>query len=127
MSAFRPGYLFTAIITLAAATTIAHAAGPPTRIGGCTKTNVKRITTRLVDTPGSGSAVYLTNGGFQVSYDTVPSVDGSRPGDPVRMCLVWMPKDCPPGDDRGKVYKTTNLRTNRSWELPDSHHQCGGA
>jgi hypothetical protein len=25
------------------------------------------------------------------------------------------------------VYKTTNLRTRRSWSLPDAEHMCGGA
>ena len=38
-----------------------------------------------------------------------------------------VPENCPPGDDRGKIYKATNLRTNESWEAPDSQHSCGGA
>ncbi len=55
------------------------------------------------------------------------AVDRSRPGDPVRICLVSIPKHCPPGDNRGRTYKTTNLRTHRAWTLPDSEHMCGGA
>ena len=31
------------------------------------------------------------------------------------------------GDNRGKIYTTTNLRTLDSWTLTDSEHSCGGA
>jgi hypothetical protein len=103
------------------------AAGLPTAVGQCATTTVKEITTRLDDTPGSGSAVSFANGGYQVSYDQVPEVDESRAGDGVTMCLVSLPQDCPAGDDRGKVYKSTNLRTGRNWTLPDAEHMCGGA
>jgi hypothetical protein len=40
---------------------------------------------------------------------------------------VELPTDCPPGDDRGKVYKTTNKRTGESWTQADAEHMCGGA
>jgi hypothetical protein len=50
-----------------------------------------------------------------------------RSGDKVKLCLVSLPEDCPPGDDRGKIYRATNLRTGESWEAPDSQHSCGGA
>lgn len=111
---------------LALSTAVAQAASP-TRIGQCVGTRVKEVGTRLENTPGSGSLVTFTNGGVQVSYDQVPEVDESRPGDRVSMCLVSIPKDCPPGDDRGRTYKTTNKRTGQSWTLPDSEHMCGGA
>ncbi len=62
-----------------------------------------------------------------MSYDKVQEIIRSRVGDPVLMCLVEIPQDCPPGDDRGKIYTTTNLRTQESWTLPDSQHSCGGA
>jgi hypothetical protein len=45
----------------------------------------------------------------------------------VRMCLVSLPQDCPKGDERGKIYRTRNLRTKKSWKLPDAEHSCGGA
>jgi hypothetical protein len=106
--------------------TPAIAQGWPTRVGHCSMT-VKWVGTRLDNTPGSGSAIQFRNGGYQVSYDQVAAVDRSRPGDPVRMCLISLPKDCPLGDDRGRVYKTTNLRTRRSWSLRDAEHMCGGA
>lgn len=105
----------------------------PTQVGQCTNTTIKDVTTRLQDgatnrpIPGSGSAVDFANGGYQVSYDTIAAIDQSRPGDPVTMCLVSIPKGCPPGDKRGITYKTTNLRTHGVWTLPDSEHMCGGA
>jgi hypothetical protein len=111
----------------------ALAASLPTRVGQCATTTVKRVETRLVDgstnqpIPGSGSAIVFANGGYQVSYDTIAAVEASRPGDAVRICLVSIPQGCPPGDNRGREYKTTNLRTNASWTLPDSEHSCGGA
>jgi hypothetical protein len=111
---------------LALSTAVAQAASP-TRIGQCVGTRVKEVGTRLENTPGSGSLVTFTNGGVQVSYDQVREVDESRPGDRVSMCLVSIPKDCPPGDDRGRTYKTTNKRTGQSWTLPDAEHMCGGA
>jgi hypothetical protein len=105
----------------------------PVRIGACVETTIRSVETRLVDgsnnkpIAGSGSAVRFTNGGYQVSYDTVPAIERSRRGDPVRMCLVSIPRDCPKGDTRGREYRTTNLRTGQTWRLPDSEHSCGGA
>lgn len=105
----------------------------PKKIGACAETTIKSVETRLVDgannepVPGSGSAVSFANGGYQVSYDTIPAIERSKKGDPVRMCLVHIPSGCPKGDDRGRIYKATNLRTHKSWRLPDSQHSCGGA
>ena len=76
---------------------------------------------------GSGSAVRFANGGYQVSYDTVPAIEESRKDDRVRMCFVSTPLNCPKGDDRSKIYNSTNMRTHKSWRLPDSEHSCGGA
>lgn len=121
------------IAALAALAAPACAGDLPTRVGQCVKTIVKSVETRLVDgstnqpVAGSGSAISFANGGYQVSYDQAPSVDSSRAGDPVEMCLVSIPRDCPPGDVRGREYRTTNLRTHKSWRLPDSEHSCGGA
>src|SRR5262249_49811619 len=103
------------------------------QVGDCVSTMIKSVETRLVDgqtnerIPGSGSAVSFENDGYQVSYDTVPAIEHSKAGDPARMCLVSIPTDCPKGDIRGRVYRTTNLRTHQSWTLPDSQHMCGGA
>ena len=122
----------TAVLIIAAAP--AAAAGMlPTRVGACVVTTIESVETRLVDgatnqpMAGSGSAVRFANGGYQVSYDTIPAIEGSRKGDRVRMCFISTPLNCPKGDDRGKVYNSTNLRTRKSWRLPDSEHSCGGA
>ena len=126
----RAAGLFAALAAFAAP---AAAAGVPKHVGQCVRTAVKGVSTRLVggsnDEPvaGSGSAISFANGGYQVSYDQLPAVDSSRPGDPVEMCLVSIPSDCPPGDARGREYRTTNLRTHKSWRLPDFEHSCGGA
>jgi hypothetical protein len=105
----------------------------PIKLGQCVRARIASIGQRLMDarsdTPirGSGSRVRFSNLIEQVSYDEVGSIQRSRTGDPVEMCLIQLPSDCPPGDERGKVYRTTNLRTRASWTLPDSEHSCGGA
>ena len=123
-----------AVLLLAGALALpAAATGLPTKVGQCVDTTIKSVGNRLEDgatnkpMPGSGSAISFANGGYQVSYEQVAAVDSSRPGDPVRVCLASIPQGCPPGDDRGREYKTTNLRTHRSWNLPDAEHSCGGA
>lgn len=106
----------------------------PTKVGQCAVTQIAKIGTRLVDgrtnqpVEGSGSAILFTNGGAQVSYDTIEAISiDSRAGDRVLICLVFIPQDCPPGDDRGKIYTTTNLKTLGSWTLGETQHGCGGA
>ena len=99
----------------------------PAKEGACTLTTIKAVDTRLEGIDDSGDAVSFADGGYQVSYTTIPGLKGSKAGDRVKLCLVSIPDDCPPGDDRGKVYKATNLRTHTSWEAPDSEHSCGGA
>ena len=126
-------FRFAICVAALALATPALADALPKRVGQCATTKVQKVETRLVDgstnkpIADSGSAVELANGGYQVSYDTVPEIEASRPGDAVKICLVSIPHPCPPGDKRGRIYKTTNLRTNGSWTLPDSEHSCGGA
>lgn len=107
------------------------AGGLPTGIGECAKTVIAEITSRfqadINADPNDGSAVQFENGGHQVSYEKEGALVRSRVGDPVMMCLIEIPQDCPPGDDRGRIYTTTNLRTGEAWSLPDSQHSCGGA
>ena len=119
----RYGIAFGAI---AFAVSSANAGALPTKIGACAETAIKEVTTRL-GTPDNGTVVQYTNGLIQISYDTIAPAILSKPGDKVTVCLVSLPENCPKGDDRGKVYKATNLRTNESWEAPDSQHSCGGA
>src|SRR6185437_6147800 len=110
-----------------------RAGAVPVRVGTCARTAIREVSQRLEDgvthrpMPDSGSAVEFANGLYQVSYEQVPEVNQSRRGDPVFICLMSLPQHCPPGDVRGKLYTTTNLRTEESWTLPDSEHGCGGA
>lgn len=101
----------------------------PESVGACSETTISLIGGRLQgdDTFSSGTAVLYDNGGRQISYDREEGVIASEVGDPVRLCLAEIPQGCPPGDDRGRVYVATNLRTGASWEMPDSAHMCGGA
>ena len=105
----------------------------PARVGTCALTRISNVTQRLEDgvtrrvIPDSGSAVSFANGLYQVSYDQVAAVNRSQRGDPVYICLMKLPENCPPGDDRGRLYTTTNLRSEESWTLPDAEHGCGGA
>ena len=113
---------------------VARSAQPlPTREGTCVHTQIVAVEQRLRDGPngpfiaGSGSAVRFRNGGYQVAYTEIKAVQNSRAGDPVFMCLIRIPRGCPAGDTRGRLYTTTNLRTLESWTMPDSKHECGGA
>ncbi len=105
----------------------AATSGPPTAVGQCVQTSVHDVGTRLENTPGSGSAISYADGVSQVSYDQVPGIDASQAGDAVKLCLTSLPQNCPPGDDRGKTYTATNLRTGQTWTEADSEHMCGGA
>jgi uncharacterized protein len=128
--AWVPGYR----AELAGAASVA-AGSLPTRVGQCAMTAIAAIGDRFGNPlepsngqdgdPGTG--ISFANGGDQVSYQREAAIERSRIGDPVRMCLIQIPQDCPPGDDRGKVYTTTNMRTGEAWSLPDSQHSCGGA
>ncbi len=104
----------------------------PVRVGACSVVLVKQVTTRLeeangTEIPGSGSAIEYTNGGAQISYDTIDGIEHSRAGDRVQLCLTEIPQHCPPGDNRGRVYHAINLRTREEWSAMDSEHSCGGA
>ena len=110
-----------------------NSAPPPTKIGQCTDTFIQRIGTRLMNgvtgepIPGSGSVAILNNGVYLISYDEVEQLRVARAGDKVKLCLLHIPENCPPGDNRGKIYSLLNYRTGGSVNLPDSQHMCGGA
>jgi uncharacterized protein len=107
----------------------------PGRVGQCTITKIASITTRFGEElkpptdelDSSGTATTYANSGYQVSYSYIPAIAGSHLGDEVLLCLVSVPKNCPPGDDRGRIYSGTDLSTKGSWLLPDAQHSCGGA
>ena len=106
------------------------------KVGECAAATIQDVSYQLcspdgnnvcIPAGGSGTSVTLSNEIFGVSYENVPPIHASQVGDPVIACLVQIPKDCPPGDDRGYVWSVTNLLTKGHWELPDAEHQCGGA
>jgi uncharacterized protein len=107
----------------------------PERVGHCASTSIVGIGSRLEtdkrrDDPtyfDAGTSVEYANKGYGVSYSPESAVIAARLGDKVVMCLTHIPSDCPKGDDRGRVYMATDLRTGLTWELPDSEHMCGGA
>jgi len=104
----------------------------PERLGQCFETRVREVMERLGPyaphaASHSGSAIQLADGHYTVAYEQQPGVDTSRRGDPVRLCVVDLPTNCPPGDTRGIGYRGLNLRTRRGWEAGDSEHLCGGA
>ena len=119
--------LFSIAVIFCAASFTAQAGDLPKKVGECANTTIKAVGSRLDGAPDSGSAVSFANGGYQVGYDRVPAIQQSKKGDPVSMCLVSVPENCPKGDDRGRTYRTTNQRTHQSWTLADSTHSCGGA
>ncbi|MES1202451.1 MAG: hypothetical protein ABUS57_13495 [Pseudomonadota bacterium] len=123
----KPATTATETAAAPATTTDAIASAKPQIVGDCVETSVTSVGPRLEGAPTSGSAVQYANGMSQVDYDAVPGIDHSKAGDAVRVCLVSVPENCPAGDDRGRVYAATNLRTNETWSAPDSEHSCGGA
>ena len=100
------------------------------RVGQCEKTAIEWIGPRLQESQGDppdGTSITFDDAVRQVSYERELAVLSSRVGDPARVCLIEIPTGCPRGDKRGRVYRVTNLRTGKTWKLPDSSHECGGA
>lgn len=97
------------------------------RVGECETTRIDFIGARLEGEPPDGTSIGYADGVWQVSYDREPAVLRSHLGDPARVCLVSTPHHCPPGDNRGRIYAVTNLRTHVRWNMPDAEHMCGGA
>ena len=129
------GFLAVFVGAAVTAASLANAASLPLKIGKCSITRVAHIGTRLEDPahPDSrpnaelGTSIDFINGGHQVSYDYVTAIARAKLGDLVSVCLLSIPAHCPPGDVRGRFYKTKDLRTHGSWTLPDAQHSCGGA
>ncbi len=111
----------------------ANSAPPPTQVGKCADTFIQRTGTRFgaslteAQREGSGTTVKLTNGIYLVDYENLEQLRVARPQDKVKVCLLKIPENCPPGDNRGRVYSLLNYRTNGYVEMRDSQHWCGGA
>jgi hypothetical protein len=105
----------------------------PRKVGECAETTITSITDRYgEDLPprakkgaDPGTIVRFSNSGVQVSLRRENSIIHSQVFDKVNMCLVEVPQECP-GDLRGRVYRTTNLRTKESWNLANDIKNCGG-
>lgn len=125
--------------TLLAGVALPAWAGPlPTKIGSCARSSIKEIGYRLsspdkngvyIPVTGSSTSITYLNGGYQVSYEMVSAIFNSRKNDPVEICLAFIPEchNAQARDIRGRSYLVKNLRTGKTWELPDSQHVCGGA
>ena len=106
----------------------------PGKVGECADTTITSITDRygedLAVRPKKGAdpgtIVRFSNSGVQVSLRRENSIVHSQVFDKVNMCLVDIPKECPK-DLRGRVYRTTNLRTKETWSLANDIKSCGGA
>ena len=106
----------------------------PGKVGECADTTITSITDRfgadLTPTKkgaDKGTFVRFSNSGVQVSLVKESAIARSQIFDKVNMCLVEVPKGCPVGDIRGRVYRTTNLRTKETWSLPNDVRSCSGA
>jgi hypothetical protein len=105
----------------------------PRKVGECFETTITSITDRYGDDIAEhakkgvdpGTIVRFSNSGVQVSLRREKSIVRSQVFDKVNLCLVEVPKECP-GDLRGRVYRTTNLRTKESWSLANDIKNCGG-
>ena len=86
--------------------------------------------TRVADIaaePGSTSpaAIRYRDGVIQAFDSDMLGHVETRPGDPIKLCLVSFTRDC--GDDDplpGRTYATGNLRTGAAWTLPDVRSSC---
>jgi len=104
----------------------------PRKVGECFETTITAITDRYGEdiSPRAkkgadpGTIVRFSNSGVQVSLRRENSILRSQIFDKVNMCLVETPKECP-NDLRGRVYRTTNLRTKETWSLANDIRNCG--
>lgn len=98
------------------------------QVGACQVTRIDHIGDRFgLGRAPMGTTVGFANGVWLVGYSRVAPVLQSRLGDAARVCLVSLPRGCPEGDARGRIYSGTNLRTGGTWRMKDSQHSCGGA
>jgi hypothetical protein len=113
----------------------------PTQIGDCVETEIVDKFFRLwapddPDMPqeeyGIGKEVVLKlPNNFFLYTDLIGDRALASPdyaaGNPVQLCLLSIPTDCPPGDDRGKEYSLLDRKTGYQAVHIDSWHLCGGA
>jgi uncharacterized protein len=114
----------------------------PQKVGDCINSKIIKKVTRfdgaIAGETGGEVVVVLQDVGLYIqSIDHLSNsmnldkymystADFSK-GDKVKLCLAALPENCPPGDDRGKIYSVTNYKNRRSFVGIDSWHSCGGA
>jgi hypothetical protein len=92
-------------------------------IGDCVRTRVEAIG----PLPGGVPVIRYRDGVIQ-DYDSgmLGQID-TRPGDPVKLCLVAFTRDCGTvfaDEQPGRTYATGNLRTGAAWTSPDIRSSC---
>jgi hypothetical protein len=131
------------------------AAPPPTRVGQCSNTFVKEVSSRFGARDGEfgsdESTVVLTNGlgvylyrklqkstspGWGVSQESRPIARSEAEvmflaNDKVKVCLEYIPENCEArkrlGDRRGEVYFLSNYRNSATAFGEYGRNGCGGA
>ena len=115
----------------------------PKKVGECVDSVIDDKTTRFEgavpgDTGGevsisfqNGIILYITKVDALSSSENADkymySTKDFAKGDRVKLCLTELPKDCPPGDDRGKIYLVQNYKNKKKFSGVDAWHMCGGA
>jgi hypothetical protein len=98
--------------------------GPRANVGDCVRTRVEAIG----PLPGGSTPVIRYTDGVLQDYDGgMLGQTETRPGDPIKLCLVAFTRDCGVvfADDRpGRTYATGNLRTGAAWTSPDIRSSC---
>ena len=96
-------------------------------VGQCFESAVHDVGYRLEGIFDSGTSVTFDDGHSMVSYETDPNASNWQTDDRVKLCVVSLPTNCPKDDNRGVVYRATNIRARNEWTAGDSEHECGGA
>jgi len=96
-------------------------------VGQCFSTKVHDTGYRLEGTPDSGTSVTFEDGHSMVDYSVSIAASRWKVGDPMRLCVISLPTNCPKDDNRGVTYKASNIRAKDDWTAADSEHECGGA
>lgn len=95
-----------------------HRGHLPVPVGTCLRTRV--VEARLG--PDASALLRYSNGIVQIS--DAQGVTETRPGDPIKLCLVARTQEC--GDDAapGRTFAAGNLRTGAAWTSADARMGC---
>ncbi|MBE7220557.1 MAG: hypothetical protein INR64_18975 [Caulobacteraceae bacterium] len=76
---------------------------------------------------GGAPVIRYADGVIQAYDGGMEGQATTRPGDPIKLCLVSFTRDCGsffPDDQPGRTYATGNLRTGAAWTSPDVRSSC---